>query len=90
MSSRSAQEIRVGYEALRAAATGQGLCDTPRGLTLMLSQGLPAWMRAWVPLSAPSPVVAVDRGAVTTGVGAEMVRVLTEMALGGRPRLVVS
>lgn len=90
MSGRSAEEIRVGYEALRAAATGHGLCDTPRGLTLFLSQGLPAWMRAWTPLPSSSPVVPVDHRPAMTGVGAEMVRVLTEMALGCRPQLVVS
>jgi hypothetical protein len=90
MRDRSADEYRVGYEALRAAATGQGLCDTPRGWTLFLSQGLPAWMRAWTPLSPTSPVVPADQRAVTTGVGAEVVRVLTEMALGCRPRLVPS
>ena len=89
MSGQPADEIRVGYEALRAAATGQGPCDTPRGLTLLLSQGLPAWMRAWSPLPPPSPVVPVDQRPVA-GVGAEVVRVLTEMALGCRPRLVVA
>jgi hypothetical protein len=90
MSGRSVEEFRVGYEALRAAATGQGLCDTPRGLTLLLSQGLPAWMRAWTPLSPPRPVVPAVQRTVTSGVGVEVVRVLTEMALGCCPRPVVS
>lgn len=90
MSGRPADELCVGYEALRAAATGQMVCDTPRGLTLMLSQGLPAWMRAWAPLPPAAPVVPADQRPVAAGVGAEVVRLLTEMALGARIRLVVS
>lgn len=90
MSGRPADELCVGYEALRAAATGQAVCDTPRGLTLMLSQGLPAWMRAWAPLPPAAPVAPAGQRPVAAGVGAEVVRVLTEMALGGRARLVVS
>ncbi|MCU4183826.1 hypothetical protein K6U06_05595 [Acidiferrimicrobium sp. IK] len=90
MSGRPADELCAGYEALRAAVTGQVACDTPRGLTLMLSQGLPAWMRAWSPLPATSPVVAASQRPVAAGVGAEVVRVLTEMALGRRTPLVVS
>ncbi|HET9061107.1 MAG TPA: hypothetical protein VFN61_14405 [Acidimicrobiales bacterium] len=90
MTDQSADEIRAGYEALRAVATGQGPCGTPRGLTLLLSQGLPAWVRSWAPLAPPCPVVPVAQRAGTTGAGAEVVRVLTEMALGCRPQLVKS
>ncbi|HTW10515.1 MAG TPA: hypothetical protein VME46_23630 [Acidimicrobiales bacterium] len=90
MRDQSADEIRAGYEALRAAATGQGPCNTPRGLALFLSQGLPAWMLSWTPPAPPCPVVPVGQRAVTTGAGAEVVRVLTEMALGCSPRVVRS
>lgn len=89
MSGRPADELCAGYEALRAAVTGQAVCDTPRGLTLLLSQGLPAWMGASAPVAAPAPVVPGTERPVAAGVGAEVVRVLTEMALGCRPRLVV-
>jgi hypothetical protein len=90
MTGRPADELCAGYEALRAAATGQAVCDTPRGLMLMLNQGLPAWMRAWAPLPPAAPIVSAGQRPVTAGVSAEVVRVLTEMALGGRFRLVVS
>lgn len=91
MSGRPADEMCAGYETLRAAATGQVVCDTPRGLTLMLSQGLPAWMRAWSPLPPSLPVVpAGHRPVVASGVGSEVVRVLTEMALGCRTQVVMS
>lgn len=89
MSGRPAEELCAGYEALRAAATGQAVCGTPRGLTLLLSQGLPAWMGASVPLAPAAPVVPGAERPVAAGAGAEVVRVLTEMALGSLPRLVV-
>jgi hypothetical protein len=90
MTGRPADELCAGYEALRAAATGSVVCDTPRGLTLLLTQGLPGWMRAWAPLPPPAPIVPASQRPVGSGVGAEVVRLLTEMALGCRPRLVVS
>jgi hypothetical protein len=90
MSGRPADEIGAGYEALRAAASGQHACDTPRGLTLLQAQGLPAWMRAWSPLPPPRPVVAGEQRPLAAGVGTEVVRVLTEMVLGNRTRLAAS
>jgi hypothetical protein len=87
MTGRPADELCAGYEALRAAATGSVVCDTPRGLTVLLTQGLPGWMRAW---ALPPPIVPAARGPVGSGVGAEVVRLLTEMALGCRPRLALS
>jgi hypothetical protein len=90
MNGRPAEEIGAGYEALRAAASGQVGCDTPRGLTLLQTQGLAAWMRAWSPLSPPRPVVPSEGRPVAAGVGTEVVRVLTEMVLGSRSRLVAS
>ncbi len=90
MSGQPADELCARYEALRAAATGQAVCNTPRGLALLLSQGLPAWMGASAPLAPPAPVPLTVPPPTAAGVGAEVVRVLTEMALGSRPRLVVS
>lgn len=90
MSGRPADEIGAGYEALRAAASGQHACDTPRGLSLLQTQGLPAWMRAWNPPPPPLPVVASEQRPVTAGVGTDVVRVLTEMVLGSRSRVAAS
>jgi hypothetical protein len=88
MTGRPADELCAGYEALRAAATGSVVCDTPRGLTVLLTQGLPGWMRAWAPL--PPPIVPAARRPVGSGVGTDVVRLLTEMALGCCPRLTLS
>jgi len=90
MSGRPADALCAGYEALRAAATGSAVCDTPRGLALLLAQGLPAWMRAWAPLPPPAPIAPAGERTVTAGLGGEMVRLLTEMALGCRARLAAS
>ncbi len=81
----AADDLTAGYEALRAQATGQLPSMTPRGLALCLSAGLPAWMKAWVPL-APQPPRATshnDRGGTVHTPG-EVVRLLTEMALACR------
>lgn len=90
MSARSADELCSGYEALRAAATASAPPEGPRGLALLLAQGLPAWMGAWAPLPAASPVVPDAERRVAAGLGAEVVRVLTEMALGCRTTLAAS
>jgi hypothetical protein len=90
MSARPANELLAGYEALRAAATGSLVAQTPRGLALLLAEGLPGWIRAWNPLPATQPIVpCADRRAVA-GLAGEMVRVLTEIALGSRTRLATS
>lgn len=90
MSGLPNDELCAGYEALRAAATGSMAVDTPRGLALLLAQGLPTWMRAWGPRPAAGPIVPAGDQRVVPGVGAEMVRLLTEMALGCRTRLATS
>lgn len=90
MSGRSADAIGAGYEALRAAASGQHVCDTPRGLSLLQTQGLPAWMRAWSPLPPTRPVVPSEQRPVAAGVGTDVVRVLTEMVMGSRTRMAAS
>ena len=87
MSARPAGELCSGYEALRAAAAGSVVSETPRGLALFIEQGLPAWMRAWSALSPAPPIVPVGERPVASGLGADVVRVLTEMALGCRTTL---
>ena len=86
MSARPAGELCAGYEALRAAADSV-VSDTPRGLALFLAQGLPAWMRVFCALA---PIVSVGECPVASGVGADVVRVLTEMVLGCRTTLAAS
>jgi hypothetical protein len=90
MSARPAGELCAGYEALRAAAAGSVASETPRGLALILEQGLPAWMRTWSALAPTPPIVPVGEHPVTSGLGADMVRVLTEMVLGCRTTLAAS
>lgn len=87
MSARPAGELCSGYEALRAAAAGSVVSETPRGLALFIEQGLPAWMRAWSALLPAPPIVPVGERPVASGLGADVVRVLTEMALGCRTTL---
>jgi hypothetical protein len=90
VSRASCEDLRAGYEALRAQALGGLPTDSPCGLTVMLTQGLPAWIRAWAaPASVPLPPApaAARTGA---GLGAEVVRLLTEMALGGGRRRAIS
>ena len=81
-----AGDLTLGYEALRAQATGQLPATTPRGLALFLTQGCPAWMQAWLPVaSAPcrERQAASDR---QTPVRVEVVQLLTEMALSCQKR----
>ena len=82
----SADDIEAGYEALRTQAMGGRPVESPRGLALVLTRGLPAWVRAWAvsPPVPPVPVPAADRHVTTEGIGVEVVRVLTEMVLGAQ------
>lgn len=80
-----AATLTNGYEALRAQATGQMPATTPRGLGLCLSAGLPAWMKAWAPLTPrPAPTVPAPAQATSSHVAREVVSLLTEMALACR------
>jgi hypothetical protein len=85
-------ELEHGYEALRAQATGELPAVTPRGLTLFLTAGFPAWMQAWAPLTPPAPTKPLPRDdrEVRASLGGEVVRLLTEMALGCRRRWVTT
>lgn len=77
--------LAAGYEALRAEAVGSLPSDAPRGRALVLGQGLPAWIGAWAApaAAAPLPPCAPCPGGIG-GLTAEVVRLLTEMALGAR------
>jgi hypothetical protein len=81
-------ELVRGYEALRAQATGELPAVTPRGLALFLMAGFPAWMKAWTPVTPPGPTPPAPRDdrEVRASFGGEVVKLLTEMALGGRRR----
>lgn len=83
-------ELCSGYEALRAAVTGRVPCETPRGLALFLTRGLSAWTAAWSPLPPASLIVSTHERPVATDLDNDVVRVLTEMALGCRATLVTS
>jgi hypothetical protein len=83
-----ADGMTLGYEALRAQATGELPAVTPRGLALFLAAGFPTWMKAWAPLTPPAPTTSARRGdrEVRISLGGEVVQLLTEMALGCRRR----
>jgi len=77
------------YEDLRAQATGQIPAATPRGLFLFLNSGLPTWMAACPPAAlepAPARAVFGIPARPLADMTAELVGVLTEMALGGLRR----
>ncbi len=87
---RPAEDLTLAYEALRAQATGGLPASTPRGMALFVAGGSPTWMHAWQPLvaaprtsAAPRPAQLVEPPA---GMRAEVVQLLTEMALGCQKR----
>jgi hypothetical protein len=82
-------EVAQAYEALRAQALGQAPAVTPRGLALFLRVGLAGWMPACAPRAPAAPAARSSAGRPRTPpveLTAELVRVLTEMALGGHRR----
>ena len=85
----STAELAQAYETLRAQAVGQAPAVTPRGLALLRRAGLAAWMRACAPLSPATPSAHPRDGGSPTPCGElhpELVRILTEMALGSQRR----
>ncbi len=81
------------YEDLRAQATGQQIpAATPRGLSLLLNRGLPAWIAACSLVTPdPAPASAVSSASATparplAAKSAELVGVLTEMVQSGLRR----
>jgi len=90
--SASAAELTAGYEALRAGAIGARPQSTPRGLAVLARSGLPGWLCAFPPAerrtrTACSPPCS-SLGPASEGpsprAGAELVRLLAEMALAVR------
>ncbi len=81
MTGRSVVELRAGYEVMRATATGSSLLEAPRNLALFLAEGLAAWIGAWTPLPPAPPVFSGRERPLAAGLGQEVVRVITEMAL---------
>lgn len=84
----SARELERRYEALRAQALGEVPAAAPRGLGLLRTAGLVAWMRACPP-EAPSArhePSGCGPGAPFVGMHGELASVLTEMALGAGRR----
>ena len=85
----STGELTQAYEALRAQAVGQAPAVTPRGLALLRRAGLAAWMRTCAPLRPATPSAHPSASPPPTPHGAlhpELVRILTEMALGSQRR----
>ena len=85
----STAELAQAYGALRAQAVGQTPMVTPRGLALLRRAGLAAWMPACAPLRAPAPAAHPRAGGPRTprvALNPELVRILTEMALGSQRR----
>jgi hypothetical protein len=75
----------ASYETLRRVALGHsGPNDDPRlGFTLLLRQGMAAWLRAWVvvpSVAAPAPS-AVPLSAIPSLVHREIAQVWAQMAL---------
>jgi hypothetical protein len=78
-------DLSAGYEALRAQAVGGLPTDSPRGRALLLTEGVPAWIGAWAaPSAAPVPPGSAVGRSGPGGMSGEIVRILAEMALGGR------
>ena len=81
------------YEALRTIALGHAVAGpAPRGLALVLRQGLPAWITAWAHYAAagpstPSPPSSVDRlPAPVPALHLEIATLLADMALASLGR----
>jgi len=84
--------LTARYEDLRRwAVAPDGTLPQPRGLALLLQQGVPAWMRAWTARVPPRP--AADAGPRPPAaalplppprVGPALVVLLSTMALASR------
>ncbi|MDE3076275.1 MAG: hypothetical protein KGJ86_12680 [Chloroflexota bacterium] len=90
LSPTDGQQATARYELLRALAIGQpGAAMLRRELTLVLRQGLPAWLAAWrqcpTETAAPVPATATTTAAPTLSLQAELAAVLAAMALAHVP-----
>jgi hypothetical protein len=86
----AAADLEQSYEALRAQAVGEIPSVMPRGLALFLRAGMPAWMTTCAPITRPVPMTRLstdgEQERRLSSLGTDLVRVLTEMALGSRRR----
>jgi hypothetical protein len=72
------EDLAAHYEAIRTVAVQEGMARAGLAAALLVSQGMPAWMRGWRTCAPPaSPVRAPTRSATST----DIVSVLAEMAL---------
>ena len=90
---RPPPELVDQYEALRTFALGHAVAGpAPRGLALVLRQGLPAWITAWAHCAAagpstPSPLSSADRmPAPVPALHLEIATLLADMALASLGR----
>lgn len=90
MSRAGAEDLVRGYEALRSQATGGLVVESPCGMAVMVSQGVPSWIRAGVLPSSVTAAPVAPAPSSVPGLGGDVVRLLTEMVLGGGRRLAVS
>ena len=83
----AAPALVVHYETLRSEVLAQGSYGSRLGLALVLREGVAAWLAAWATCPAPVAARAACRRAqherVPTALYADVVHVLTSMALGG-------
>lgn len=82
------------YEALRAGATGMPVTGTPRGLAILRSAGMAAWMTSCPPdrsrVVREQPLRLVETPGTGDGPGRELVGILAAMALAPRTHLEVA
>jgi hypothetical protein len=77
----------VHYEALRSQVLGTRPAASRLGLALVLREGLAAWMAAWA--TCPAPVAphgaeqSTSQDRIPNALCADVVHVLTSMALSG-------
>lgn len=78
-------DITRAYEALRAQAIGEATGSGPRGLALILDQGVAAWIRAWSWTARTAvATIASPPASASDPAHAELASVLAEMALATR------
>jgi hypothetical protein len=72
------EDLAAHYEAIRTVAVQEGMARAGLAAALLVSQGMPAWMRGWRACTPPSSPVRTPAPANTSS---ELVGVLAQMAL---------
>jgi hypothetical protein len=72
------EDLAAHYEAIRTVVVQEGMAQAGLAAALLVSQGMPAWMRGWRACTPPSLPVRAPSPANTSG---ELVGVLAQMAL---------